>query len=95
MLSPSDFPNAVAYAFEAAGGIGAAARACGRSYQALNKWRQAGALPRTEYSGETKYAESLAAAAAKRGEPFDSHWLKEAAAPQAASLDRDKAAEAA
>lgn len=85
MLRPDDFPNAVAFAFEAVGGIGAAARVCGRSYQALNKWRQAGSLPRTEYTGETKYAESLARAAEALGNPFDSQWLKEASAPQSAA----------
>jgi hypothetical protein len=82
MLRPEDFPNAVAYAFEAVGGIGAAARVCGRTYQALNKWRQAGVLPRTEYSGETNYADCLAAEAAKRGELFDGQWLRSAASPQ-------------
>lgn len=82
MLRPDDFPNAVAFAFEAVGGIGAAARVCGRSYQALNKWRQAGALPRTEYTGETKYAESLARAATDLGNPFESQWLKDASSPQ-------------
>lgn len=82
MLHPDDFSNAVAFAFEAVGGIGAAASVCGRSYQALNKWRQAGVLPRTEYTGETTYAESLARAATELGNPFDSQWLKEAAAPQ-------------
>lgn len=40
MLDPADFPNAIAFAFEAVGGIGAAAKVCDRSYQALNKCRK-------------------------------------------------------
>ena len=46
MLNPSDFPNAIAFAFEAVGGIGAAAKVCDRSYQALNKWRLAAKIGR-------------------------------------------------
>lgn len=75
MLNPADFPNAVAFAFEAVGGLGAAARVCGRSYQALNKWRLAASLPRTEYTGETCYASLLASAAVEKGSPFDPAWL--------------------
>jgi hypothetical protein len=82
MLQPDDFPNAIAFAFEAVGGIGAAAKVCGRSYQALNKWRLAGSLPRTDYTGETKYAERLALAAGQKGNPFKASWLLETAAPQ-------------
>lgn len=75
MLDPDDFPNAVAFAFEAAGGIGAAAKACGRSYQALHKWRLVGSLPRTDYTGETRYALLLAEAAKHKGNAFDAAWL--------------------
>ncbi len=74
--------NPVAMAFDAVGGIGAASRLCGRSVQALNKWRQSAVLPRTEYTGETNYSALLAAAAAKKGRPFDAAWLLDAAAPQ-------------
>lgn len=81
MLNPSDFPNAIAYAFEAVGGIGAAAKVCGRSYQALNKWRLAACLPRTDYTGETKYAQLLASAAVKNGNSFDAGWLLGEATP--------------
>lgn len=82
MLDPADFPNAVAFAFEAVGGIGAAAKICNRSCQALNKWRQAACLPRTEYTGETKYAELLAVAAEHIGNGFPASWLLSASAPQ-------------
>ncbi|WP_085656934.1 hypothetical protein [Pseudomonas sp. B11(2017)] len=86
MLDPADFPSAIAFAFEAVGGIGAAAKVCNRSYQALNKWRQAACLPRTDYSGETQYAVLLAAAAKQRGNSFQASWLLSAAAPQKATM---------
>ncbi len=82
MLDPADFPSAIAFAFEAAGGIGAAAKACNRSSQALNKWRQAACLPRTDYTGETRYAELLAIAATRKGNAFQASWLLNASAPQ-------------
>ncbi|WJN60912.1 hypothetical protein [Pseudomonas sp. SO81] len=72
-------------AIDAAGGPAAAARICGKSPRAIYKWLAAGALPRTEYTGETKYAELLAAAAAARGEPFQTAELKESAKPSAKS----------
>ncbi|WP_278939444.1 MULTISPECIES: hypothetical protein [Pseudomonas] len=81
MLNPADFPNAIAFAFEAVGGIGTAAKVCGRSYQALNKWRQASCLPRTDYTGETRYAELLATAAMKKGHSFEAAWLLEVSSP--------------
>lgn len=82
MLDPANFPSAVAFAFEAVGGIGAAAKICNRSYQALNKWRQAACLPRTEYTGETQYAQLLATAAKLKGNAFQAAWLLNASAPQ-------------
>lgn len=80
-MVPTDFPNAIAFAFEAVGGIGAAAKVCERSYQALNKWRLAASLPRTDYTGETHYAKLLASAAEQRGNAFDANWLLNAATP--------------
>ncbi|MCU1765366.1 hypothetical protein NTD83_07425 [Pseudomonas protegens] len=82
MLDPADFPNSVAFAFAAVGGIGAAAKICSRSYQALNKWRLAASLPRTDYTGETKYALLLAIEAEQKGNPFDAAWLLRASAPR-------------
>lgn len=86
MLDPADFPSAIAFAFEAVGGIGTAAKVCNRSYQALNKWRQAGCLPRTDYTGETKYAELLTTAAQLKGNVFDTAWLLNASDPQKAAV---------
>ena len=42
------------------GGVSAAARLCGVSSRAINKWIAAGKLPRTDFTGETRYAERLA-----------------------------------
>lgn len=81
MLDPAEYPSAIALAFEAVGGIGAAAKICDRSSQALNKWRRSGCLPRTEYTGETSYSVKLAIAASQRGQPFDASWLLNASAP--------------
>ena len=85
MLDPAEFPNAIAFAFEAVGGIGAAAKVCDRSYQALNKWRQAACLPRTDYTGETQYAVLLAKAAKQKGNDFEAAWLLDTSAPQKAA----------
>ena len=84
-MDPEDFPNAIAFAFEAVGGIGAAAKVCDRSYQALNKWRLAACLPRTDYTGETQYAALLASAAKQKGNDFESAWLLSASSPQKAA----------
>jgi len=37
-------------------GLGPMASVCGVSYQAVRKWEKAGRLPRTEWTGETDYA---------------------------------------
>lgn len=52
---------------EKVGGVTAAAGICGVSPRAVYKWLAAGALPRTDYTGETAYAAALAKAA---GDPF-------------------------
>jgi DNA-binding transcriptional regulator YdaS (Cro superfamily) len=43
-------------------GIAIVADRCGVSYQAARKWFNAGRLPRTEWTGETRYAEIIEAA---------------------------------
>lgn len=65
-----------------AGGVATASSICGVSQRAIYKWLTAGALPRTEYTGETNYAHRLAEAAAERGHPFDAAWLLAEAAPK-------------
>lgn len=43
-------------------GLRALAAVAGVSYQAVQHWAHRGRLPRTEYSGETHYAELITAA---------------------------------
>lgn len=42
--------------------VSVVADACGVSQRAIYKWMGNGKLPRTEYTGETKYAEKIALA---------------------------------
>lgn len=44
------------------GGYEATGRLCGVSGKAVMKWHKRGSLPRTEWTGETHYAETIAAA---------------------------------
>lgn len=48
-------------AINAAGGRHVVKAACGlKSYQAVMKWEDKNSLPRSEFSGETNYAETIA-----------------------------------
>ncbi len=58
-----------------AGGVPVVALACGKSPRAVYKWLTADCLPRTEYTGETRYAERISALAAANGKPFEASWL--------------------
>ena len=42
-------------------GLQSLANACGVTYQAVRKWEAAGRLPRTEWTGETEYANKILA----------------------------------
>ncbi len=42
------------------GGVQEVAKKCGVSKRAVYKWLSSGRLPRTDYSGETAYAEIIA-----------------------------------
>lgn len=54
--------NPLSRAIEAVpGGRRRIAKACAVSYQAVQKWEQAGRLPRSEFSGETAYAKTISA----------------------------------
>ncbi|WP_244651979.1 helix-turn-helix domain-containing protein [Pseudomonas viridiflava] len=81
--------NALAFAVDAVGGLTAAAKICGKSYQAVNKWRKTARLPRTEYSGETLYAQRLAHAASLNGVHFDASWLLGRCRPSLGSAQGD------
>lgn len=53
--------NPVTRVIDKAGSVTAVAAVCGVSYQAIRKWEERGRLPRTEWTGETNYAEKLEA----------------------------------
>lgn len=63
----------------AVGGVSRAAEICGVSPRAIYKWLSADLLPRTEYTGETRYAESLAK---KAGPQFDPKNILAEASPK-------------
>ena len=52
--------NPIKTAIVAVGGVSKAARLCGVSSRAINKWVAAGKLPRTDFTGETHHAVNLA-----------------------------------
>ena len=60
------------------GGVKAASEICGVSPRAFYKWLDADALPRTDYTGETRYAELLSEAS---GSHFTADELLEALRP--------------
>ncbi|MCW2482242.1 helix-turn-helix domain-containing protein [Candidatus Symbiopectobacterium sp. NZEC135] len=70
--------NPVKTAVDAVGGKTNAAKICDLSVVAIHKWVVKGRLPRTEYTGKTKYAEKLAAAS---NGLFSSDWLLHEANP--------------
>ncbi|ROM84849.1 hypothetical protein BK652_09710 [Pseudomonas brassicacearum] len=65
-----------------AGGVPVVALACGKSPRAIYKWLTADCLPRTEYTGETRYAERIADLASANGKPFEASWLLMEANPK-------------
>lgn len=74
--------NSISHAVEKAGGPIAAAKACGITRQAIDKWVAKGCLPRSDYTGETQYAAKLATAS---GGAFTEQWLLDAASPSKAA----------
>jgi len=76
-------------AISAVGGVGRAASICGVSPRAVYKWVAAGGLPRTDFTGETNYAERLSTATNRAFEP---EWLLEKTAPRRLPSTETKAA---
>ncbi|GAB7527930.1 hypothetical protein PS3A_03360 [Pseudomonas sp. 3A(2025)] len=64
-----------------AGGVPVVALACGKTPRAVYKWLTAECLPRTDYTGETNYAEQISALAKANGKPFEASWLRSNACP--------------
>lgn len=74
--------GSVAEAVDLAGGAIAVAKACGKSRQAVDKWIRSDQLPRTEYTGETRYAEVISELAQSRGNHLDPVALRTNASPK-------------
>tara|TARA_R110002049_G_scaffold282589_2_gene462424 strand:- start:5289 stop:5516 length:228 start_codon:yes stop_codon:yes gene_type:complete len=53
--------NHLTIAFKKVGGAQVVAEVCGKSVRAVYKWLDKGKLPRTEYTGETTYAQKISA----------------------------------
>ncbi len=68
-------------AIDAAGGVVAVAQACEKSPRAVYKWLSAGRLPRTEYTGETIYAQRICDLATANGTPIEITVLLASALP--------------
>lgn len=81
MKNPSSVGGPVADAVTRAGGAIAVAKACKKTRQAVDKWVRSNQLPRTEYTGETDYAERIADLARARGEEVNPSALRSSAAP--------------
>lgn len=54
--------HALSAALQIVGGYAALAKVCGINTSAVWRWQQRGKLPRTEWTGETHYAENIEAA---------------------------------
>jgi hypothetical protein len=55
MIEPHPLERAIAKV-----GLGRLACAIGKTHQAMRKWQRAGRMPRTEWTGETRYAQRIA-----------------------------------
>ncbi|WP_151708219.1 hypothetical protein [Acinetobacter junii] len=71
--------NPIQQAIDAVGGRTSAAALLGISYVAVRKMAEKGVLPRTDYTGETKYAEIFAKNSKGK---VTKEWLLEKANPK-------------
>jgi hypothetical protein len=74
--------SALKHAVDSVGGPQKAAEICGVTRRYIYKMLKREALPRTEYTGESHYAEKLAAASEAGDQPFAAQWLLEKARPK-------------
>ena len=79
-----DIPNPLQAAINQIGLIHVA-KACDVSHQAVRKWQRQGRLPRTEWTGETRYAHAIEAATGGQVSRASllTAWPKAAAEPEA------------
>lgn len=63
-------------------GVMAIASACGCSPRAIYKWMKKGSLPRTDFTGETDYADKIAYASEGK---YSADLIKQISLPQKAS----------
>jgi len=70
--------SALRFAIDKVGGVAECARICGITPRGVYKWLHRDSLPRTEYTGETRHAQRMAAAS--KG-AFTAQWLLENAGP--------------
>lgn len=67
--------SALKKAIDDAGGVTIVSVACGKTPRAVYKWLSAESLPRTDYTGETSYAEKISKLAEANGKPFEAKQL--------------------
>jgi len=60
-------------------GVKATSIACGCSVRSIYKWMKKGSLPRTDYSGETDYAEKISIASMGK---YSTELIKSISRPQ-------------
>lgn len=60
-------------------GVFATSLACGCSQRAVYKWIEKGSLPRTDFTGETNYAEQIASASHGK---YSTELIKKISRPQ-------------
>lgn len=60
-------------------GVQPISAACGCSPRAIYKWIEKGSLPRTDFTGETHYAEQIACASAGK---YSAELIKQISCPQ-------------
>ncbi|RTR01967.1 hypothetical protein [Halomonas nitroreducens] len=71
--------SALRFAIDKVGGVTECARVCNITPRGVYKWIHRDALPRTEFTGETRYAKAMAEASSGA---FTAEWLLANAGPR-------------